>query len=338
MESYRAIPRRRAVTLQEVANAAGVSSSAASVILNGAKSGTRVSKETQKNVLEVANRMGYRPHAVAQSLATGRTNRVGFYSGRSRLDCRNLFCAEILGGVFEGAEELGLDTIIHTSGRSEGRMAGLVRGQTMDGLIIYASQGDPILALLSDLLIPAVAIADEVKGIPSVVVDDWEGGKLLAQHLAALKHRHVLIKQSPQPPPSAISRVTSFSQTCVQLGVKVTLGEESWNGDALNPSDFRVLTEGPGKATAVMAWSDAVAETVCESLEKADLRVPEDIAVVGFDGFPYQNAPLFDLTTIRAPWNEVGREAVRLLARLIAGESVPPVTKLPVTFYQGDTT
>jgi LacI family transcriptional regulator len=280
--------------------------------------------------------MGYRPNAIAQNLATGRANRIGFYSGRARLDCRNPFFAEVLGGVFDGAEELGIDTLVHTSGASEGRIIDLVRGHTLDGLIVYAAPGDPILRLLGGLHVPAVAIADEIEGLPSVAVDDHSGGMLLAGHLASLGHGHVLVKQSPAPPRSAIKRVQAFREGCESAGMRVTQGYETWDGAGLNEEELRAVSEGPERVSAVMAWSDAVAELVCEHLQRVGIRVPYDVSVVGFDGFRHRHPPRYDLTTIEAPWALAGREAVRLANAQIAGDPIPEITVLPVTLHAGN--
>lgn len=331
--------RQRSITLQEVARAAGVSSSAASVILNGAKSGTRVSSATQRSVLEVAKRLGYRQQAEALSRATGSSGRIGVYSGQNRLDSRNSFFAEVLGGVFDGAQDLGLDTVVHTSGVEEARLIDLVKSRSLDGLIIHPIAGDPIVPLLSKLLVPAVAIADSLETLPSVVVDDVGGGTLLAQHLASLGHRHVLVKQSNISRLSAIARVAAFSQTCTRLGVKVTARFEIIDGSGgVNAADLRLLTEGPDRATAVMAWSDSVAESVCLGLDEVGIAVPGSVSVVGFDGIGHHFSPRYDLTTICAPWAAVGREAVRQLSSMILGGPVSMRTTLPVSFHHGNTT
>ena len=141
MDHFRHNVVPRAVTLQDVAKAAGVSSSAASVVLNGCRSGTRVSVPTRRKVMEVATQLGYRPNEVARSLVTGQTNRIGVYSGRSELDSRNPFFAEILGGIFAEATEFDLDTVVHTACKNERRLLDLVRGRSLDGLIVHCRPG-----------------------------------------------------------------------------------------------------------------------------------------------------------------------------------------------------
>ena len=192
---------------------------------------------------------------------------------------------------------------------------------------------------MDSLVIPAVAIADRIDELPTVKVDDWSGGTLLAEHIASRDHRHVLIKNAPYPPESATARTEAFAEACDRLGVRVT-----WSTEAVDPAgcldatELRLLTEGANRATAVMAWSDQVAELVCRSLSSVGIAIPDFVAVVGFDGLFRPYAPRFDLTTVQAPWAGVARTAVRHLATLIAGGSVPRVTTLPVSFYQGRTT
>jgi LacI family transcriptional regulator len=330
--------KRRAVTLEEVAQASGVSRPTASVVLNGARSGTRLSSATRERVLKIASEMGYRANVLAQNLATGKSNRIGFYSGRSRLDCRNPFYAEVLGGVFEGAEGFQLDTIVHTSGVSTAKVSDLILGHTMDGLLVHVVPRDPILPLVHKLLIPAVAIADAISGLPSVTVDDIHGGRLLADHLCSRGHRHVLVKQAVDPPKSAITRVASFQSRCEELRIQVTMAEEHPSGVDLDSFEESILTRAHNRATAIMAWSDALANAVCEALESRGISIPRDVAVVGFDGFLRSSGHSYKLSGVRAPWNLVGREAVGLLVSLIEGNAASNEIVLPVTFYQGDTT
>ena len=254
----------------------------------------------------MAGRRGYRPHRLARSLATGRTGRIGF------------------------AERFELDTVVHTSGRDQARVRELVRSNAFDGLLIHANPGDPIFHLVGDLRIPAVALADPVEGLPSVVVNDAEDGALLAQHLA-------LVKQSLLPPASATIRVRAFCERSAGLGLETVMGDNAEGGDVLTAPDLRLLTEGAVRATAIIGWSDATSESLCHRLEAQGLAIPKGVAMVGFDGLRPGFAPKYELTTIRAPWAGVGREAVRLLATLLAGDAVPLTTMLPVSFHHGAT-
>lgn len=299
------------VTLCDVAKEAGVSQSAASVVLNGARSGTRVSAEKQRSVREAAQRMGYRPNSLARSLITGRTHRIGFYSSAlGKLDSRSEFYAELLGGVFEGASALGVNTTVHTSGCSEERLLDLVSSKALDGLILHAIDGDPIVPLLSELRMPAVAVVDSLDSLPSVVVDDHAGGTFLAQHLANLGHRHVLMAACNSGAQSGVDRIEAFKSAAARLGIRWTQPYPAPSAEVILDLDsVRTLTEGEGRATAVVCRSDYFANIVCRKLIDLGVHIPETVAVVGFDGFPQTAAHRFSLTTIRANWARVGFEA-----------------------------
>lgn len=330
---------RRQVTLNDVAREAGVSQSAASVVLNGARSGTRVSAERRRAVLEAAERMGYRPNALARSLLTGRTHRVGVYSGDNRLDARNAFFSELLGGVLDGSEMNRQNMMIHSSGWGADALLDLISNRALDGLIVHAGENDPIIPLLGELRIPAVAVADRIESLPSVVVDEAASGELIARHLHSCGHRKILFKTFSRRLFSPSTRQDAVIRTAEVLGMQVIVRNETHGGnDGLDPTDVRLLTEGPDRATAVVAWNDTVAQDVCERLTKIGLAIPTDVAVTGFDGVWRGYRPYFELTTIRNPWAEVGRKAVEKLNALLEGLAVPAITTLPVEFVRGSTT
>lgn len=327
------------VTLNDVAREAGVSQSAASVVLNGAQSGTRISQHKRRQVVEVAERMGYRPNALARSLISGRTNLIGVYSGRARLDSRNAFYADLLGGVFEGARRNGVNTVVHTTGGEAKHLIELVSNRALDGLIIHADSSDPILAILHESRLPTVAVADVVEGIPSVVVDDELGGILQARHLGLLGHKHVILKDSMFHA-SARARCDAFEREAEKLGIRVTHRYESnyYERTGLDLEDMRLVAEGADRATAIVTWSDYFAEQACSRLAELGVSIPRDVAIVGFDGFRQSVSPRYHLTTIRAPWAEVGAKAADVVSALVARRSVPNITTLPVEFIRGDTT
>lgn len=330
---------REQITLRDVAKEAGVSTSAASVVLNGARSGTRISPVKRRNVLEVAERMGYRPNALAQSLSRGRTNRIGVYSGRGRLNSRNWFFAEVLGGIFDAASEFHINTMVHTSGYGDAPVLDLVSNRAIDGIVVHASDGDPILPLLGELRVPAVAIADVVPGLPCVVVDDAAGGFLQAQHLASLGHKHVILKRAPWDMVSTEARATAFEEAAERLGIRVTSLRDTANGDdVFNSAEIALICSDDDPVTAVVGWSDASASYACNHLTSLGIAIPDRVAVIGFDGFLFQPKLRHEITTIRAPWGAVGATATRILMQLIDHEPVPPLTVLPVEFLRGKTT
>jgi DNA-binding LacI/PurR family transcriptional regulator len=229
--------------------------------------------------------------------------------------------------------------MIHSYGWDLDGLLDLVSNRALDALVVYAGDDDPIIPLLGELCVPAVAVADPLQSLPTVVVDDAAGGELQAFHLATQGHQHVLAKQDPSRVRSAVIRMESFFSTAEKLGMRVTRRFETYHENfGLDPSDIETLTLGPDRATAVVAWSDHVAQRICERLDLLGFRVPQDVAVIGFDGTEHSCIPRHILTTIRAPWSQVGSTAVQLLNKLIDGQSVPALTTLPVEFILGATT
>jgi len=329
----------RAATLKDVAKAAGVSEPTASVVLNEAKSGTRVSAKTRLVVTEAAQRLGYRPNALARSLQTGQTNRIGVFTGAGRLDSGNLFYSAILGGLFDGCTAHQLNALVHTSGSTDEYLLDLVSNRAVDGLVVHAGQNSPILNLLHELRVPAVAVADRISRLPCVCVDDAAGGTLQAHHLSILGHKEVIYIQAYAPLQSAVLRAEAFTSHAQSLGMRVTefkapaLGVHPY----LSSSQLDLIVRRDKPATAIVAWCDLLAEGICQELFDLGIDVPKRVAVVGFDGFESSYRRRFELTTIRAPWNEVGRIAVSMLVNLRKGASVPDTTILPITFVRGKT-
>jgi LacI family transcriptional regulator len=329
---------RRSTTLRDVAQVVGVSESTVSVVLNRTRSGTRVSANTRRNVLEAAERLGYWPNALARSLQTGQTHRIGFYSGRAKLDARNLFYAELLSGICEGANEQGTNVLLHTNGDEPDMLLDLVSNRAIDGLVIHPGADDPIVPMLGQLRIPAIAVADPVEMLPSVCVDDHAGGVMQAKHLYSLGHKVILYKQTGMTAQSAVLRMEAFIATAAELGMDVIVHHDELLDDGLLSRDLAILTRPKSPATAIVGWNEFRAEQVCRHLCDLGIPIPAGVAVVGFDGFRRFYDPRFELTTIRAPWAEVGRVAVRVLYDLIAGKEVPYLNTLPVEFVRGATT
>jgi len=328
-------PRNESATLKDVAKSVGVSESLASVVLNGSRSGTRVSASTRARVIEAAELMGYRPNGVARSLFTGKTNRLGLYSGFMLDHPSRPFATELMAGFYRGAKANNVDLLIHTFGDgADGcRVSELLTNRSIDGLIIHAMANDPILPLLGEVRVPVVAIADQIDQIPSVCSDDREGGAMAARYLHDLGHRHVLAAIACTR--SGNERLAAFSKVAQMLDLKIT-PSEGW-GFLLSPQDIKVLTRDVDRATAVFVWNDENAMAICEQLIALGIDVPRQVALIGYDGFDIVFGHKRRLTTIQANWRNVAFEAINLLMSLIGGKPIPNLTSMPVHLKLGNT-
>lgn len=338
----------RPVTLKQISERVGVGTSTASVVLNGAKSGTKVSEETRQAILRVAKELNYRPNGLARSLRNRRTGIVGFFSGYEYVDPRNPYIAEVLSGLQSGCARRGLDLLLYTpnAGHTPDEIVANLADGRLDGLVTTARPEHPIAALLAEERLPVVAIADRLPGIPCVVADAALGGRLQARHLHEKGHRRVLYLPSDYPFPSVVERETSFREEAAVLRIEVLTGDpvsghlarEVIPGAHLRMSDrdaARFLA--PDRPTAVVAWDDNPAYQVASQLAGLGLRVGKDVAIVAYNGIVPAVEPRWDLTTVRAPWRSVGETALDALHALIEGVPHPADVVLPVELVVGTT-
>ncbi len=330
--------RTNSVKMKDVAERAGVSAMTVSLALGGSP---RITEETRRRVLEVVKELQYSPNARGRALRSGFTNIIGLYAGFGSVNVRLPFYTEVVSGLQEGCEQVKKDLLLHGifhGGDAADIFTELADGR-IDGLVVNMPQDNPLAARLAESGFPVVAIADPLFHIPSVMVNDAEGSRLLVEHLQQRGHRRAAYLSSPARPISAVRRHEAFMQTAAQCGIAVE--EVCYDGEAgrNHPFALNLLRRDPAhRPTAIACWNDQTAYEMLSECERHGVRVPDDVAVVGFDGTSTVYGSRGSLTTIRAPWAEVARTAVLYLDHLLKGEPVPQETVLPIEFVQGHTT
>ena len=210
----------------------------------------------------------------------------------------------------------------------------------IDGLIVFAEEHDALAVRLAASTLPVVAVTDAVPSLPSVVADDRAGSRLLADYLAARGHTRVLYRRGPSRQASANRRREAFQEAAGGHGMIVVEDSGRLENFAFTLSEWeQALLTGPhgGRPTAIVCGSDLLAYAAFDHCQERGYRVPEEFAIVGFDGFVPQVTPAARLTTIRAPWSEVAQTALGLVVRRLAGEEIPRETVLPVELVIGAT-
>lgn len=326
--------------MRKVAIEVGVSTNAVSKVLNGSRSNTRVSDATRDKILEVAKRMNYRPNELARSFQRRRTNLLGFFLYFEFLSSRNAFLAELMGGVEEECSRAGYDLALRAvrESLSPNELAGRLGDQRVDGLIYFAPRLNGVARELISEEVPLIQVVDPFPGAPTVCVDDRTGGRLMAEHLFEKGHRRVIYRDWFAPPRSAAVRRAGFTEAALRLGMDVVNGKAMTNDHQGELLDYEFELVKSREATAFAVWGDASASATCDGLVSAGLRVPDDAAVIGFNGHSYEITPRWQLTTVVAPWREVGVRAVRNLLRLVNGSDVPQMDVLNVSLRPGSTT
>jgi DNA-binding LacI/PurR family transcriptional regulator len=318
---------KRAVTSHDVANAAGVSQATVSLVLNGARGNIRVSSMTRDRVLAAAAALGYAPNQAARNLRRRSTKVITLIL--PTLD--NPYFAEVVVAAQTAARARGFTIQVSPARDEQAELEALatLRGSGTDGFVASGRSGaviDEIRELVARGL-KAVVLQDHSPDtdIPSVRVDLEAGGYLATMHLISLGHRRIahIADELPYSNRPREDRFDGYRRALAEAGIPyqpalLATGHNSFAGAAAaTESLFRSCGEPP---TAIFAYNDQMAIGVVHTLTGRGLRVPDDVALVGFDGIAIGKFVSPELTTIDHPREELGRRAIETLLDLIEGK------------------
>lgn len=329
------------VSISEVAESAGVSRTTVSHTLSGKRP---VSNAVRQRVLDAMQSLGYVPSRTAQNLATGQTRILALVVP----DIGNGFFAELAKGVEATAVQRGYNVILCTTGFDQERemqYLNMIKSRAVDG-IVYAAGSPPTDEELARLLgtMPLIFVDEEIPGtvFGSVVSDNYEGGRLVAEHLLKLGHRGAVVLSVEGDPATSDRRVAGFTDAWIAAGMDAPLrGVGDYTGErgraAIRPHLDALRS---GEATAVFATNDLMAFGVLNELRSAGIRVPEDVSVVGFDDAPAAGYSYPGLSTVRQNVLGLGSTATNALLDALERRERPSGEQisLPVQFIERDTT
>lgn len=324
-----------AVTIRDIALAAGVSKPAVSVALNDSTGNTRVSAETRRRVREIADRLGYRPHFASRSLVRRCAQTLGVFVQPSEWAGLGFdYEGCILRGVERVCRERGYDILaVGLGGSQPAETCGhKFAEKRIDGLLLlHLHTNHAWLAPLcaSHPNVAAVNYYGPCRGLDIVNFDDVEAGRIAVRHMADLGHRRVgyIGSLDPGTGPGTKLRQEGFVTEAAALGLEC---RPAWILDppnqafmeANNAIPYRdrfaaaaaVVAElVPRGPTAWLAYCDIIGVRVIQRLARLGLRVPRDLSVVGIDNA--QVGEFYDppLTTVAQPLVEMGAETARRL-------------------------
>ncbi len=316
-------------TSLEVAQRAGVSRSTVSFALNGVAA-ANISAATRARVLEAARELGYVPDAAARTLATGRTDTLGLVICRAEHLRVDAFVPEALHGVYRVARERGFRVVVEALEDPDQPDAylQLVRAKQVDGLVVINPRhGDKQLSGLVKGGFPLVIMgASEVFEAHTVSTShNAAPAKGATEHLLGLGHTRVAhVSYGSFEYQGTTERLQGYQQALAGAGLPFdrALVRE---GDFSPESGFAAMTSLLGAGadfTAVFVSNDTVALGAMAALRAHGLRIPEDVAVVGYDDIPLAAFSAPPLTTVRSPALEHGELAAEILVALVRGEKV----------------
>lgn len=319
-----------AITLERIAELCGVSKSTVSRVVND---DPRVSPETRRQVLEILQREDYRPNLSARGLVSGRTNvlaaviPVGVDNMLS-----DPYFPSLLQGMAIAADQR--DHFVMLSLAEPGfrhRIDEIARQGVVAGVIFSAGQvDDPLLDPLIESQTPTVSVGRSTDDRVSYVdVDNRGSAEQITKHLLRLGRRRVATITGPAFAPAGVDRFEGYKAAVESSGLPIdeNLVYEGDFSESSGRLGMRYLLEH--RPDAVFAASDRMAAGALNELRGAGLRVPDDVALVGFDDMPLAAEMEPPLTTIRQRPQKLGEAAVSLLLDLIADPDAPRRVVLP---------
>jgi len=308
-------------TMKEIAEKAGVSVSTVSRVLSGSAS---VAPNKRQLVMEWVRKMDYKPNVSAQILMSKRSALIGIIVP----DFLNLFFVEVLNQVEREATLHGYNIILCNSegqtSREREHLASL-KARQVDGILLAAvSPSSPILTTLKNGNIPAVTFTQELKDFDSVSISHYGGGSLVARHFVDIGHTRTAFIG-----PEADPKFQGFRDYLQRAGLEIRKDDiitlEDWKQNVTHEAYLRteewLKRMGGDLPTAIFAFNDMTAFGVLHACRSHELRIPQDIAVAGFDNIFISRESIPAITTIAQPNEEIGRLAINMLLNRITGKA-----------------
>jgi DNA-binding LacI/PurR family transcriptional regulator len=320
--------KKKRSTSFDVAELAGVSRTTVSFVLNDVMD-VSISEVTRQRVLDAAKKLHYHPNVAGKKLVSGKSDTVGLVLCQSPEQIfADAFLPQVILGVEQAAIQQGFHVLLKPIDPNDaGGYTNLIRENHVDGILLSGPrQDDQALIGLYEEGVPVMLMGQMPHTkMPFVDVNATAGAEAAVRHLISLGHTQIgMITNAPLNYTSAQQRRAGYCQAmdAAQLKVDSLLIQE---GDFTPASGFtamKALLNSSRGITAVFVASDVVAIGAMLAIKRAGLRIPADIAIVGFDDIPL--AEFFDppLTTVHLPAYGLGLAAGERLIRLIQGEGL----------------
>ena len=319
----------RPPTLEDVARSAGVSRATVSRVVNGTRN---VDPEIQRIVQDAVAATGYVPNRAARSLVTRRTDSVALvFSVPDQHAADDPFLGQVFSDPFFGWIVGGLLTVLRPRGvhpvlmladseRARHALVPSLRQEHTDGVVLVSiAPGDPLPFLLTESGLPTVMFGRPATRIPISYVDvaQHAGARLAAEHLVSRGCRRITTVAGPSDSPAGLDRLTGFREGMAERGVAYVPSIEGGFTQEGGERAMRAMLAEHPDTDGVFVANDLMAQGALLALRDQGRRVPDDVAVIGFDDSSAALACRPLLTTIRQPIEDMAAEMAKLLMALI---------------------
>ncbi len=332
------------ITMQDIADSLNISRGTVSYVLSGKHQKAKISETRRQQILEAAEKLGYRRNLLATSVKTGRTNMIGIAGG-----LYSSYGMEMINGINEVAVNNNyLVKILPVDSKETGlRTARLIVEHRLDGVICQCMGESKLKTLYTELSkfnIPMVQLDTSFQHdwCSRVVSDDYNGSKLATEYLIKMGHRRIAHITAPITFGFASLRYSGFQaalKSTATAGVEGKLFEDTTHFE-LNDEfekNFAVFYND-FNPTAVFCGSDPIAMKVIAVANSMGLNIPGDLSVIGYGGLEYTSISSPPMTTIRQNFTEMGKTAAKILLEEITGNSKPHQHFVPVELVERKST
>ena len=323
-----------AITIDDIARELGTSVSTVSKALNGYAD---ISEDTRQRVMAVAREMGYHPNAAARNLRRQRTDRIGLMINSS-ITYMIDYLAQVIPGAAYAAEREGRNLVLYTAGVDDPaeELTRVCRTREVDGLLLVWSElPEETISLLEKENIPFVIFGRRIENqnVSFVAPDNFRGARAMVRHLIEQGHRRIGFMTRTALGNTNVDRLAGYRQALEEAGIEFDLAlliethiEPESGYHAMNT--LLDLEQAP---TAVFAFHDYLAVDAQRAASERGLRIPEDVAISGFDGLQITQMTSPPISTVSYPLFDMGRRAVEILLEKIQLVSRPPIQEtIPV--------
>ena len=332
-------------TIRDVARKAGLSLSTVSLVINNRG---YVSPETRESVLKVVRELSYHPTRSARGLASKTSGNIGFILSEEHFSQAEPFYTRIFLGTEFEARIHNFYILLTTVGDQfdpDQYVPRFLLERNVDGIIIAGKVSEKLISYIDSLGLPIVLVDYEMKRAlhSAVLIDNWRGGTLAVEHLLALGHRRIAFLGGDIRHPSLSERYAAYKNTLNQAGVHLDetfeITEEKATSVAGGTSAAERLFASGANPTAIFAVNDAMAIGCVRHLKSRGMRIPHDVAIVGFDDIDMSAHIEPRLTTVRVLKEEMGKIAVqRVVDSITAKTNIVVTTHVPVELIVREST